>query len=127
MSAASAIPITEAIIAKGQRAWTEEKASAAESRTRWLEIGNALQVGRSLHRADRAFAEWVREKGFDDMPRGVRADAMWLSQQGLEVYTALTPDTAHPTHIRQWHREQATRPLSTQSSSRPLRPPLRPS
>jgi hypothetical protein len=79
----------------------------------WREVGEALLVGRREHRADRAFAQWVRENGFEDMDRRVRADAMWLAENWSEVSTAWTPDLTHPTHMRAAHREalEATRPL----------------
>ncbi|WP_155740165.1 hypothetical protein [Burkholderia territorii] len=73
----------------------------------WREAGEALLVGRRMHKADRAFKQWCDENGFD-MSRGARADAMWYA----EVYTACTPpaEMTHPTHIRQWHRDRAPAP-----------------
>jgi acyl-homoserine lactone acylase PvdQ len=107
------IPLQSAVVLRGKRAWTKIKATAPEMRQLWREVGEALLVGRREHRADRAFAQWVRENGFEDMDRRVRADAMWLAENWSEVSTAWTPDLTHPTHMRAAHREalEATRPL----------------
>ncbi|HDR9130843.1 TPA: hypothetical protein QDA91_001940 [Burkholderia vietnamiensis] len=108
--------IEDAVIAKGIRAWSRIKSTAAEQRQLWREVGEALLVGRRLHKADRAFKQWCDENGFD-MSRGARADAMWYA----EVYTACTPpaEMAHPTHIRQWHRDQAPTPTPEMSLDTP--------
>jgi hypothetical protein len=80
----------------------------------WREVGEALLVGRREHRADRAFAQWVRENGFDDVSRHHRADSMWLAQNWVEVCGEHTPaGLANPSELRRWFNEQqeATRPL----------------
>ncbi|MCA8110286.1 hypothetical protein [Burkholderia cepacia] len=98
------IPLTSAVVLRGQRAWGRIKATAAEQRQLWKEVGEALMVGRKLNSADRAFKQWCDEHGFGDMARCDRADAMWLA-----VYDGPTPEgLTHPTRIRQWHREQAS-------------------
>lgn len=101
------IPLREAVVIRGQRAWTRIKATAAEQRQLWKEIGEALRYGRALHKADRAFAQWVKVNGFDDMARQVRADAMWLAENWTEVSDGLTPDLSNPQVIRKWFNEQA--------------------
>ncbi|KUZ40944.1 hypothetical protein [Burkholderia territorii] len=55
----------------------------------WREAGEALLVGRRMHKADRAFKQWCDENGFD-MSRGARADAMWYSLVWNPVNDPLT-------------------------------------
>lgn len=100
MSSTALTPLQSTIVLRGQRAWAHIKATAAEQRVSWRLIGEALRYGRSLHKADRAFAQWVKDHGFDDMDRRVRADAMWLAENWAEVSKSWTPDATHPTHIK---------------------------
>lgn len=96
--------LTDAVVARGQRAWNRIKATAAEQRELWREVGEALLVGRRMHKADQKFSQWCKEMGFDMRPQ-VRSDVMWWASEG---YTACKPpaDLTHPTHLRQWAREQ---------------------
>ena len=71
---------TNAIVARGQRAWGRIKATAAEQRELWREVGEALLVGRRLHKSDKLFGQWIKEHGFGDMDRRYRADSMWLAE-----------------------------------------------
>jgi len=48
----SVLILTDAVVARGQRAWNRIKATAAEQRELWREVGEALLVGRRMHKAD---------------------------------------------------------------------------
>lgn len=103
------VPMTDAIVARGQRAWGRIKATAAEQRELWREVGEALLVGRRLHKSNQAFGQWCKEMGFD-MAAPVRSDAMWFAESYTACNTA-PDDMSHPTHLRQWYREQKTTSL----------------
>jgi hypothetical protein len=103
------ITTNDAVIQKGQRAWTRIKATAAEQRQLWREVGEALLVGRRTYRADRVFKLWCDEHGFDMKPNA-RTGAMWLAENWSTVTVGLPPDLTHPENIRQWHRDQAPAP-----------------
>ncbi len=105
MTATSVIPLTQAIVIRGQHAWTRIKATAAEQRQLWRDIGEALRYGRSLHKADRAFAAWVNENGFGDLDRKDRADAMWMAEHWAEVSNLPTLGLTHPHALRAAYRE----------------------
>lgn len=94
------IPLGSAVVIRGQRAWSRIKATAAEQRQLWRDIGEALRYGRALHKADRAFAQWVKDNGFDDIKPNVRTDSMWLAENWAEVHNGCDPDCTHPTRIR---------------------------
>lgn len=101
------ITLTSAVIARGQTAWSRLKATAAEQRELWRQVGEALLVGRRLNPSNQGFSRWCQENGFDDLKKDTRADAMWLA----ENWSALSghPITeSHPNNIRKWHREQQT-------------------
>lgn len=66
-------------------------------------VGEALLVGRRMHKADRAFGQWC-EENFPGMGRHERADSMWLSENWGGVYDVHTTN-AHPTHIRAAYNE----------------------
>jgi hypothetical protein len=82
----------EAIVMRGQRAWSAIKRSASEQRQMWREVGDALAYGRALHRADKAFGAWVVEAGFGDMDRKSRtvADLPPTPELTIEAPTKLT-------------------------------------
>lgn len=99
--------LTDAVVARGQRAWHRIKATAAEQRELWREVGEALLVGRRMHKADQKFSQWCKEMGFGDLDRHDRADAMWLASVWSEVCDRHTPaDLSHPSRIRRWFNEQ---------------------
>jgi len=103
------ITMTDAVVARGQRAWGRIKATAAEQRELWREVGEALLVGRRLHKADQKFSQWCKEVGFGDMDRRDRADALWLAQHWAVVSDGTTPPgLSHPHRIRVWFNEQKT-------------------
>lgn len=98
--------LTDAVVARGQRAWNRIKATAAEQRELWREVGEALLVGRRMHKADQKFSQWCKDSGFGDMDRRYRADAMWLA----EVSRSGTPEwpqgLSDPKRLREWFNEQ---------------------
>ncbi len=107
MSTAALIPLQSSVVLRGQRAWAHIKATAAEQRVSWRLIGEALRYGRSLHKADRAFAQWVKDHGFDDIHARTRSDAMWLAENWSDVTSDLPGDLTHPRNIREWFKDQA--------------------
>lgn len=70
------IPRTSAAVAGGQRGRGRIKATAAEQRQIWKEVGEALLVGHKENASNQAFGKWCTEMGFD-MDARVRSDAMW--------------------------------------------------
>jgi len=98
--------MTDAVVARGQRAWHRIKATAAEQRELWREVGEALLVGRRMHKADQKFSQWCKEQGFEDLKPNTRTNAMWLAENWATVTVDLPPDLTHPENIRQWAREQ---------------------
>ncbi|MFN7041990.1 MAG: KilA-N domain-containing protein [Acidovorax temperans] len=99
------VTLTDAHVARGQAAWSRIKATAAEQRELWRDVGEALLVGRRMHKADQKFSQWCKEMGFGDMDRRVRADAMWFATSGVQ---RLDTSESHPTRIRMWFNEQKT-------------------
>ena len=93
----------EAIIRKGQCAWTQIKATAEEQRTLWLEVGVALMYGRQQNPSNQAFGRWCEERGFD-MDAPVRSDAIWWAEAAASYDGPKT--LTHPTALRKAHREQ---------------------
>ena len=97
--------LTDAVVARGQRAWHRIKATAAEQRELWREVGEALLVGRKMHKSDKLFGQWVKEHGFDDLDRRRRSDAMWLAEHWAGVQS-LDSSEGHPTNLRYLYNEQ---------------------
>lgn len=102
---ASILPLAHATVLRGQRAWTRIKSTAAEQRQLWRDIGEALRYGRSLHKADRAFSQWVNENGFGDIKPKTRSDAMWLAAGWSGIIPDLPAELTHPEGIRKWFNE----------------------
>lgn len=100
------IQMTDAVVARGQRAWHRIKATATEQRELWREVGEALLVGRRMHKSDKLFGQWIKEQGFDDMPSTTRKDALWLASNWSLLDNGCPVDASHPTRIRQWFNEQ---------------------
>lgn len=67
------------------------------------EVGEALRYGRALYPSNSAFGAWCRNEGFDMKPQ-VHSDAMWMAEN-WSVLHSVEDGYAHPTHIRQSHRE----------------------
>ncbi|MFM0607662.1 hypothetical protein PQR05_24335 [Paraburkholderia sediminicola] len=101
-------PLTSATVARGQRAWGRIKATAAEQRQLWKEVGEALLVGKQAsNRAPKqTFSEWCDENGFADLAAPRRSDAMWFSENFTVAVKNLPADVTDPVNIRQWHRDQ---------------------
>ena len=74
-----------------------------DQRQAWREVGEALAYGRGLHKADRAFSQWVKEQGFEDILARTRTDAIWMAQFWSEITSDL--DVTHPNAVRASHRE----------------------
>lgn len=97
---------TDAVVARGQRAWNRIKATAAEQRELWREVGEALLVGRKQNPSNQGFSKWCKEMGFDDLDRRVRADAMWLASLSGNQTTAWPSGISNPGELRRWFNEQ---------------------
>jgi hypothetical protein len=104
MKNTNVMTMTDAVVARGQRAWGRIKATAAEQRQLWKDIGEALLVGRKLHKSNQGFSQWCKEMGFDDIHRNTRADAMWFAS--LQGHRATPVDLTHPQNIRKWFNDQ---------------------
>ena len=99
------IPITTALILRGQRAWTRIKTTAAEQRELWRQVGEALAYGRAENPSTKAFGAWVIEHGFGDMDRFTRRDALWLADNWHALTGNDSPSATHPTAVRIAHRK----------------------
>jgi hypothetical protein len=98
-------------IKKGQRAWSQIKATAEEQRVLWLEVGVALMYGKiKENRADgQKFSEWVQEK-FEGLDTHDYAPAaLWYANEFPKDSEKLIPTgMADPVCIRRWFNEQQT-------------------
>lgn len=99
--------MTDAVVARGQRAWGRIKATAAEQRELWREVGEALLVGRRQNPSNNRFAEWVKAHGFDDIQPRYRSAAQWLAQN-WEAVRSITPNTSDPIQLQKDFNEQKT-------------------
>ncbi len=110
MNTVTVFDISAGVIAKGQRAWTKIKATAEETRILWLEIGNALAVGRHQNPSNKLYGAWVKAYGFNDLGETTRKNALWLSSNwgllGRDGLIEIPKEFTHPTNIRAWAREQ---------------------
>ena len=100
------IQMTDAVVARGQRAWHRIKATAAEQRELWREVGEALLVGRRMHKSDKLFGQWVKEHGFDDIKPRTRSAAMWLAETYSAMVADYPPEITHPVALQEWFNEQ---------------------
>lgn len=109
VGASPLIPINQAIVIRGLRAWGRIKSTAAEQRELWRDVGAALAFGRALHPSNQAFGTWCDQEGFGDIDRRCRADAMWLASLSNDWTTT----SSHPTAIRaEFNAQQAGTPPS---------------
>lgn len=107
--ATAVVSLSDAVVTRGVHAWSRIKSTAAEQRQLWREVGEALRYGRALHKADRAFAQWVREQGFSDIKADYRTAAMWLAQNWDEVVRICSDlSVSNPVALRKAHREAQT-------------------
>ncbi len=119
---------SQALVARGRIAWGQLKdeaprsralsrgpgAKARERRERsknerrqwWLEVGQALMIGKRASATGHAYYAWIKANGFDDMPRSARKDAIWFASN-IGVLGELPVGMASPGTIRQWANKQA--------------------
>lgn len=102
------IPSDTAIICRGRNAWKQIKATAAEQRQLWREVGEALCVGKRENPSNKAFSDWCKTHGFD-MDARVRSEAIWFASSNAWKMD-IPADMAHPTAIHQWVNAQAPAP-----------------
>ena len=97
---------SEAIIRKGQRAWTAIKSTAEEQRFWWLDVGAALREGKDKanRKPGQKFSDWVQEE-FPGLNQDTAADAIWFASNSVAT-TEITADLSHPKNIRVWFNEQ---------------------
>jgi hypothetical protein len=102
----------QAIILRGQTAWNRLKATAAEQRQLWREVGEALLEGRRLHPSNQAFGAWCKEQGFDDLSSQYRSAAMFLAKEWVTV-SRITGNVSDPIQLQKNFNEQkAPKPSS---------------
>ena len=112
-TALTVVNLDESRVTRGQLAWSRIKATAADQRELWRQVGEALLVGRRLHRSNTMFSLWCERSGFGDMNVALRSDAMWLVENWNVVFAALScssypagnTELTQPKHLRQWYRE----------------------
>ena len=94
-------------MARGVRAWSRIKSTAAEQRQLWREVGEALNVGKNRFERSpgQTFAAWCSEQGFD-MGHQTRADALWFASEFSGDQKNLPSEMAHPTNFRRWFNDQ---------------------
>lgn len=105
------INLEDAVVARGQRAWGKIKATAAEQRQLWREVGDALLIGkRGSKGAQGGFKAWREAQGFGDMDSRLVSETIWFAGNfhGVEKIGPL--ELTHPTHIRTWFNAQASAP-----------------
>lgn len=92
---------------RGQRAWGRIKATAAEQRQLWKEVGEALMVGKCATASPRQYGGWIKEHGFSDVPERYRSAAVWLAEH-WELTRSITPSVSDPIELQRLFREQAS-------------------
>lgn len=102
---------------KRGRAWSRIKSTAAEQRQLWREVGEALLVGRRMHKSDKLFGQWCRAQGFD-MDRRYRSAAMWLTDNWTAT-GSIAPTTSDPIAVQAAFRDQAPAPSPEMSLDTP--------
>lgn len=97
------IAMTDARVARGQAAWSHIKATAEQQREAWRDIGEALLVGRKLHKSNKLFGQWVKDHGFDDMDQRDRSAALWLADNWVAINArCVDKNLSHPRRIREF-------------------------
>jgi hypothetical protein len=111
--------IAQAGIKKGQRAWSRIKAPAEERRVLWLEIGNALSIGKHQNPSNQGFGKWLTEFGFADIDKDNRSASMWMSQNWEAVSSSGVQNTEHytPSEHSPLVQRPASHPRKLRSSS----------
>lgn len=91
----------DSIVAAGLTAWRSIQATSEELREQWRRVGAALQVGRDLHKSDKAFGQWCAKAGFGTpMARQERSAAMWFAKEGHLLTNDLSQGLSHPIAIQ---------------------------
>lgn len=106
---AQVVIITDAVVARGQAAWSRIKATSAEQRELWLDVGRALVEGRKRYPGkanDRAFGAWCKDQGFADLDRRDRAAAMKWADVSHRVTHPIPSGLSHPRRLIEWFEEQ---------------------
>jgi len=96
-----------AYIRKGQRAWGEIKATAAEQRALWLDVGTALAYGKDKanRQAGQKFSEWVQECFPGICIKNEVPAAIWLVSD-FPTRKEIPAGLSYPCSIRKWFNEQ---------------------
>lgn len=99
----------------GENARARREQSQTTHRRWWLDVGEALTVGKYTSVSDRSYSAWIAANGFDDLHYKIRQDAVWLAAN-IETLGELPDDLASPLTIRQWANRQeaaASRPANS--------------
>jgi hypothetical protein len=116
---------TMRVLRRGRDAW--QAIDKAESFESWKSIGAALSIGKThaltVTRANaawgrnysREFAKWLKQYGFDRMPKSTRSVAIELHENGaaIEAWRATLPERqrkrlVHPlSNVRRWRAATA--------------------
>ncbi len=98
----------------GDKARERREQSQAAHRRWWLEVGEALSVGKDISASDRSYSTWIAANGFDDLNYKTRQDAVWLVAN-IGAMGDLPDGLATPSTIRQWANRReaaASRPAN---------------
>lgn len=95
-------------LSRGQGAKATERRhhSQEEHRRWWLQVGQALMVGKRTSNTDHAYYAWIKANGFDDLPRSARKNAIWFASN-IGTLGELPEGMASPGTIRQWANKRA--------------------
>ena len=110
MTAERIVSIDSGVVIRGREAWEQEKTSTQASRERWRLIGEALLIGRQMHKSNKAFGAWCIENGFDDVTASARSDALWLAENYPVLQTLQDTKLTRPSDIRSAHRKLTAAP-----------------
>lgn len=110
------VNLDESRITRGQLAWSRIKATAAEQRELWRQVGEALLVGKEQNPSNQGFGKWCDEYGFgvdDGMGASLRSDVMWMTYNWGLLSMALKEASCriskmaltNPRDIRTWFRD----------------------
>lgn len=85
----------------GDKARERREQSQVRHRRWWLEVGEALTVGKHRSVSNQSYSAWIADNGFDDLNYKTRQDAVWLAAN-IETLGELPDGLATPSTIRQW-------------------------
>jgi hypothetical protein len=89
----------------GDKARARREQSQATHRRWWLDVGEALAVGRRTSVSNQSFSAWITDNGFDDLNYKTRQGAVWLVAN-IEALGELPDGLATPSTIRQWENRR---------------------